>query len=403
MRITLAAAWLLASLGPAGAPPRVIHAQATDSAGIRIVTTDVGDLVYAELADEPALSIGSFDGADAFMFSRIQTVTRDLDGNVIVTDGASHEIRVFDSGGAHRLTIGGTGEGPGEFQWLSGAWPVGDGTIVALDRVPARLTHFDADGSVIATVRMEPLNAWGPFMIIYPAGLGAGRSVLSWIERAVLEDSDTPVRTPVPFVRHGFDGQVLDTVAVLPGQPESAAVIPRGSSGFSRIGMPAMPLTTGPGATGSSGAMAITGGEEYEVRFLDGSGRVSHIARLVEKPRARTDDDVEAYVMAAAGLLDEVTIRERIARFRTLPLPPRLPGYRQLRFADTGELWARRWDLPGSPSQRWDVFSAEGRHLGHVQVPAGVRVHGVSHGQLFGVVQDELDVERVQAWDLNFR
>ncbi len=30
-------------------------------------------------------------------------------------------------------------------------------------------------------------------------------------------------------------------------------------------------------------------------------------------------------------------------------------------------------------------------------------MHGVSHGQRFGVVRDDLDVERVKAWDPTFR
>ena len=399
MRITA----LLSSLALVGTGPPALRGQVADSSGIRIVTSDAGDLVYAELSDAPALSIGSYDGPDEYLFSRIQTVARDADGRVIVADEESREIRVFDSEGNHLLTFGGPGEGPGEFEWLAGAWPVGDGSIVAIDRLPPRLSHFDADGFVITTVRLGPVDAWAPFTIIYPAGLGGGRSVLNWIERANLEDSREPVRTPVPFIRHGFDGEVLDTVAVLPGQPESAAVIPRGRSGFSRIGMPAMPLTVGPRAAGSFGAAALTGGEGYEVRFLDASGMLSHIARLAEAPRIRTDEDVEKFARAAGALLDEAAIRERIARFNGLPLPRRLPGYHQLRFADTGELWARRYQLPGSASHRWDVFSADGHHLGHVRVPAGVRVHGISHDQLFGVTLDDLDVERVQVWDLIFR
>ena len=383
-----------------GLPPGV-HGQVIESAGIPIVTSDMGDAVYAEVSEQPALSIGGLDGPNALWFDRIEWVARDSEGNVIVADGGSQEIRVFDSEGNHLRTMGGKGEGPGEFQSLRGVWPVGDGSVVAVEMYPPRLAHFDATGRVVETANLTDPDLWQAFTVLDPVGLGGGRSIVSSVERAQ-EDSREPVRPPVPFVRHGFDGTLLDTIAVLPGRPESSVALPPARTPGSRIGMPGLPLTSGPRAAGSADGMAITGGEAYEVRFVDRSGTITHIARLVDEPPPRTDEHIEAYARAAT-ILGEEMIQERIEWFRNLPLPPRLPGYDRLLFADTSELWARRYGVPGSSSHRWDVFTVDGRHLGQVQVPAGLRVHGVSHGQLFGVVRDDLDVERVQAWDLALR
>ncbi|MYE69767.1 MAG: hypothetical protein F4237_06950, partial [Gemmatimonadetes bacterium] len=96
--------------------------EVTDSAGVRVVTNPPGDLVYAELAEEPLLSIGQLTGPDELLFGRIATARRDGAGNVIVADRQAHQIRVFDAGGRHLQTLGREGEGPGEFETLSGAW-----------------------------------------------------------------------------------------------------------------------------------------------------------------------------------------------------------------------------------------------------------------------------------------
>ncbi|MXX33924.1 MAG: hypothetical protein F4Z50_04090, partial [Gemmatimonadetes bacterium] len=87
-----------------GAPPQPA-ATVTDSAGIRIVTTPPGDLVYAELAAEPVLSIGEFSGPDELLFGRIQSVRRDAAGNLVVADGQAHQIRIFDPQGRHLQSV----------------------------------------------------------------------------------------------------------------------------------------------------------------------------------------------------------------------------------------------------------------------------------------------------------
>ena len=67
----------------------------SDSAGIRIVQTPPGDLLYAALAEEPSLSIGLLSGPEEFLFGRIASARRDAAGNLIVADRQALEIRIF--------------------------------------------------------------------------------------------------------------------------------------------------------------------------------------------------------------------------------------------------------------------------------------------------------------------
>lgn len=151
------------------------------------------------------------------------------------------------------------------------------------------------------------------------------------------------------------------------------------------------------------------------MHFLDTSGSLSRIARLAESPPLRTDAHVEAYVTSMVrGIAESYgdsfeeffpggegkMLREQRDLHRSLPLLERLPAYVRLLFADTGELWALRYELPGAPVARWDVFGQDGSHLGAVDVPASLRVYGISHGQLLGVTRDEMDVQLVEVRDL---
>jgi hypothetical protein len=51
---------------------------------------------------------------------------------------------------------------------------------------------------------------------------------------------------------------------------------------------------------------------------------------------------------------------------------------------------------PGSDERRWTVFSPEGRALGSVVTPPGLRVLEIGRDYVLGVWQDELDVEYVR-------
>ena len=130
------------------------------------------------------------------------------------------------------------------------------------------------------------------------------------------------------------------------------------------MGLASLPMSAGPTAAGSADGIALTGGELFEVRFLDKSGSLSRIARLAEAPPVRTDAHVEAYVASMVRSTaerfgdsleeffpggEERMLREQRDLCQSLPLLERLPGYVRLLFSDTGNLWALRYDLPGAP------------------------------------------------------
>lgn len=378
-----------------------------DSAGVRIVTSAPTDAVYAETAAEPALVIGRLDGPQEYLFGTITAVARDERGNVVVGDSQANEIRVFDATGVHLRTLGGAGKGPGEFETLSDAWPVAGGNIVATDRGLDRITVFDSTGRVVETTRVEQLGGSEINLnSMFSRGTGGRGTVL----HEVTLRSASPVMTgegtfhsvmeaalggepQVLYVRHRFDGTLVDTVAEGRTRPVIVSQLAGGAVSFAQL-----PFAPTSSAAGSDRGIAVTGGLAYELSLFDPAGSLVMIARLEDQPPARTEEHLR--VRAELEANERESPEELMEQYRGMPLPDTLPGYTKVRVADTGELWAERFRVTGEEVGRWDVFAGDGAYLGRVEVPASFAIQEISRSQLVGTIRDELDVQRVEIRDL---
>ena len=398
----------LLACGDAGTPPPSSNT-VTDSAGIRVVTTPPGDLVYAELAEGPVLSIGQLSGPDELLFGRIQSARRDAAGNVVVADGQAYEIRIFDEDGRHLRSLGREGEGPGEFESLQGAWPVADGGIVAADIILDRITQFGPEGTATGTATFSGMEGLSGF----PVGLAGPGMVLSGVRPpyvyslASLSGSPKDIMDAmiggeenrrILFVRHRFDGTPVDTVAE--GRDALRASVSRGTGMEMEVTTLTVPFSPRSVAAGSSHGVVVTDGAAYGVQVFGENGSLRLIARLDDPRPIRTDAHVERYVRGSLSESNERQIQDVIERYRQSPLPDSLPAYTELLFAEGGEVWAQRYGLPDEPMRRWDVFAPDGVYLGRVAVPASFRIEEVSRGEVLGVATDELGVERVQLREL---
>ena len=77
------------------------------------------------IGPEPTLSIGEVDGEDPYLLYLARDATRLNDGRIVVANRGTQELRVFDARGTCLETLGGEGEGPGEFTqlWSVERWP----------------------------------------------------------------------------------------------------------------------------------------------------------------------------------------------------------------------------------------------------------------------------------------
>lgn len=388
-------------------------AQFVDSAGVAIVTNPSGAAIYATVAPEPVLSIGAIDGPAEVLFGRIVSVAVDGAGNLIVADGQMGEIRIFDASGGHLRTIGGPGEGPGEFRGLAGAWPT-EGAVVAVDSRLRRITRFGPEGELLATATFQgpgeqpvirPIRVAGPGLFlsrVESLNLPSLEGAFS-LEDALESISDPSGSRSEYLVRHNFQGILIDTVTAVPGQATQTSA--QGSGANLSIQILRLPFSSAATATASpEGRMAVTTGRSYEYSTYDPSGTMQRIVRLADEPPIRTDAHLEAWVRGSTGgrePMDDTQVEAALRRYREMPLPERLPAWSSLLIADSGEIWARRFAIRGTETVRRDVFGADGGFLGQVVAPASLRIQHVAAGRVTVISTDDLGVERVEVYELH--
>ena len=135
---------------PPDTPPPA--AQLRDSAGILITENPLppeGSSLGWEIGPEPTVTIGAAEGEAPYLLHRVRRAATLSDGRIVVADGASDEVRVFDPDGVHLVSWGGEGEGPGEFESLRGVARWRGDSVAAWDFNTSRgFSIFDGEGNL---------------------------------------------------------------------------------------------------------------------------------------------------------------------------------------------------------------------------------------------------------------
>ena len=93
---------------------------------------------------------------DEYLLSRVATVRRLDDGSILLANSGSASLRHYDAGGRFIRSIGGQGEGPGEFRGLSWFAVLPGDSLVAFDRMLRRVSLFDLDGAFLGSTAVTP-------------------------------------------------------------------------------------------------------------------------------------------------------------------------------------------------------------------------------------------------------
>lgn len=399
--------------GATGAPQHEIH----DSAGIRIVQNRApapGSRLGWVVGDAPVVSIGTRDASEAFQFHRVGDATRLADGRIVVANGGSNELLVFDADGNHLGAWAGEGDGPGEFWDLSTVRPWPGDSLIAGDDLQGRASIFDLAGAHGRTMSLRgpPDPATREMAAAGQAPEAEIGSVEPHIVLRVLPDGTLLTRTPrgyaqgfhrweSPYALMDAEGATRASLGNYLGIETFSAFYQQADGNYAVI-----PLwhpfgkTTVTTAWGDLAAIGDT--ETYEIRAYRSDGSLARIVRRNHDARIPTQaEQDEAFRNRFAGLSEEDR-EPRMEVAATVPLVESFPAYSRLRGDALGNLWVGEFKLPEASYEGalWTVFDAEGRVLGFVETPGGLSIFEIGEDYVLGSTTDEVDVEYVQVWEL---
>jgi hypothetical protein len=369
-----------------------------DSAGITIVENSAPlwpDGHRWRLSDTPILQIGALEAAPEYQFFRALDAVRLQDGRIVVANAGSHELRFYDAAGTYLTSTGREGSGPAEFKNLSWLQRFSRDSLATWDRGNTRISVFDADGRFARSFRLETGGENAAFP--QPMLFFNDRSLLAMGMRPVTPGvSNSGVsRDSIAFLRHGSDGELIDTIGRFPGLElylksweEGAAVIPR-------------PFGRNPRLAAWGDGFYYGSSDTFELGFYTADGSLRHLIRKAQSNIAVTPEDVERYKHDRLESAGSEGFRQQLRdMFKDLPFPETMPAYSTFKVDSEGNLWVAEYQRPGDEQPRWSVFDPEGRWLGMVETPQRFSVEQIGSDFVLGFSRDEMDVEYVYLYQL---
>ena len=370
-------------------------ALATDSAGVRIVNSHpTSSDATCTISPEPDVVIGDDESDENQWFSSVRDAARMSDGSIVAVDQATAQIRIYDSGGEHLHTMGGHGEGPGEFQDAYQMWIAAGDTIWAGDYSPWRFNLFTPDGEFVRQVRLTP-------QFINPSRAGGVLDNGSSVNADVLwfREPDFSVADTMIVEGHDSGGQLVDTLARIPngmwGQEDNEALrtywLPRLFEAYARVD-----------AGGST--VALADGMNAEVRVLDDTFNLRLIVRWTEPAREVTGADVRAW-------REDYTRNQERPDFSPMaeaydadisderPVADLFPAISAVMVGRDGRIWVRQYDRPRE-DRGWLAFGPDGQFLCHMAPPPG-SVQEIGPDYVLLRHESELGVQTVQLYRLD--
>jgi hypothetical protein len=167
------------------------------------------------VVNEPAVRIGVADGDERYQFHQVRGVRRLSDGRIVVANGGSGEVRIYDADGEFDLSTGGAGDGPGEFRSLASIDVLPGDSLLALDGGNRRVSVLDPAGAYVRSWTFE-----SPGRGLYPSAAHAlpdGSVVIAYFRGRMPGDPPGVFRAAAPVVRYSADGAELGPIGELAG------------------------------------------------------------------------------------------------------------------------------------------------------------------------------------------
>lgn len=360
----------------------------SDSAGTRTVTyASLDDEAFPAIEFEPGVdTIGAMDGPEEYFFRWIVSAEL-VPAGIVTADHQDYELKYFDANGRFVSSIGGEGEGPGEFEALDWVQSVGDSLFFVWDGRNNRLTRARLTEAGLSHESSVP-GPWSPAI----SPIGVFSPVRITVDNARMIPVGDPGGLSDPF-------QVVAGVVNLDEAPSAErlreiATVVAEPHYVTRDGMFAPLLfPTGHDFFFGDDMLWVQDGMDSEFRRVRADGTLELVVRLPPE-RPVTDRDInefrEANLQRAAGY--EARMRRALDE---VPYPSFVPSLRAMTVdEEAGIVWVTGFRTTEEPAP-WYLFDSLGCPIGRVTVPGGNPPLDIAGRRIVVRDRDELDVERI--------
>jgi hypothetical protein len=310
--------------------------------------------------------------AENFYFGTVADLNVTSEGHMVVADRQAHNIKVLHPDGTLLDTLGGPGEGPGEFQQLTSVQIARGDSLYAYDVRRSRLTVFAPDSPYemarTLTVHRDagfPVKVW----VLTDGFLAMYSSPMTDPEEGVSRPSSRTVRWV------DGSGEPQDTLLTYPG-PKMVTVKSDGG-GFRVRTIPfsrTVKVEVGPDGTPYYGT---TDSLHIQTRTPDGGTK--GVASLSTEPVPLT----EAARDSALSLLDG-EMRSMVAP----ALPETKPLFTEFTVADDGRIWIKGSTVHStSENAPWLVVNPDTKTIRPTRLPREVEITAVQNGTAYGITR----------------
>jgi len=375
-----------------------LRSEVRDSAGIVIVENQAPPADLSPLwtlAEAPALDIGVLEGEDTYQLFQVRDARRLDDGRILVANGGSQEVRVFDAAGVFLTAFGQAGDGPGEFRYVASLEILPGDSILVWDRSHSRLSVFGpafefARSFSLAGTETAPR---AQFLDLLGDGRIVGGGTVT-PDMSALPPTGVS-RFDVTRTVHDLSGAVTADLGTHPGAERFIR------AGGGTISVWVSPMYRTAVALGWRGDVVIATNDAYRFQVYGPDGTLTRVVRMDHPPVPVTDADRSAYVETQVRDLDDERARAVRADLADVTWPDTHPAYGTVLVDALDRLWVEDYRRPGDDSApTWTVFDPDGRVLGKVGTPAGLVIHEIGADYVLGRAPDDLDVEHVQLWEV---
>ena len=311
---------------------------------------DRADLQRWSVTEE--LRIGSLDDPTQLL-TGVGGLAVDREDRFYVAQPQDGVVLVFDAQGPRLRTIGGPGQGPGEFERLYRIGLLAD-TLYAVDYTSRRVTFFTLTGELLSSFTIRP-PVDPPFSSAPPFLLFADGTAVTTV--------GVPVGLPgldlsrIPYLRVDRRGEILDTMARNSLERRFRPML-EGRDGRS-VGGGQQPFFDGELIVISLDGTRVAevtrrsaespGTATFRVTVTDTQSDTvlsrSYDYTPIGLPEAVVDSAVAESARARANFFPSLGAAEAAIR-KVTDVPAYFPPIAEAEYAETGHLWLRREDVP---------------------------------------------------------